>query len=82
MILPTKSVSPSKALVTVGGDVLSLLENTALSVSSIWSQVSEARRESPTARISYDWFVLAVDMLFTLGAVELTDHGLLRRVSA
>ncbi len=79
MILPTKGIPASKALITVGGDVLDLLDESSLSMSGLWLQVSERRAASPMTRISYDWFVLALDLLYALGAIELSDRGLLRR---
>ena len=79
MILPTKGVPASKALVTVGGDILVLLDESSSSVSSLWLQVSERRQASAMTRITYDWFILGLDLLFALGAIELTETGLLRR---
>lgn len=79
MILPTKGVPPSKALITVGGEILNALGSASRSVSSLWSEVGAARTGSPATRISYDWFVLALDVLFAIGAVELTDFELVRR---
>ena len=80
MILPTKGVTASKALITVGGDILEILDDSSLSMSGLWLQLSERRRPSAMTRISYDWFVLALDLLYALDTVELTDHGLVRRV--
>lgn len=79
MILPTKGVPASKALITVGGDILDFLDESSLSMTGLWLQVNERRQVSPMTRISYDWFVLALDLLYTLGAVELSDRGLVRR---
>jgi hypothetical protein len=81
MILPTKGVPASKALITVGGDILEILEDSSLSMTGLWLELSDRRRASPMTRISYDWFVLALDFLYSLGAVELSDRGLVRRVS-
>jgi len=81
VILPTKGVPASKALVTVGGDILEILEESSLSMTGLWFQLSERRRASPMTRVSYDWFVLALDLLYALGAVELSDRGLVRRTS-
>ncbi len=81
MILPSKGVPASKALITVGGDILGALKDTSLSTTSLWLEVTEQRKASPIARISYDWFVLALDLLFALGALELSDRGLLTRTT-
>lgn len=80
MILPTKGVPASKALITVGGDILEILGDSSLSVSGLWLQHGEHRRSSGANRISYDWFVLALDLLYMLEAVQITTLGLVRRV--
>ena len=80
MILPTKGVTASKALITVGADILEILDESSLSMSGLWLQLSELRRPSPMTRISYDWFILALDLLYALNTVEVTSHGLVRRV--
>jgi hypothetical protein len=79
MILPTKGIPASKALITVGGDILEALEDSSLSTSSLWREVSELRKSSPLTRVSYDWFILAMDLLFALGAIDLSDRGLVKR---
>lgn len=79
MILPTKGVPPSKALVTVGADIVGLLGDGALSVTGLWRQVQGRRDGLPVNRISFDWFVLALDMLYAIDAVRLTELGLIER---
>jgi hypothetical protein len=81
MILPTKGVPASKALITVGGDILEILEESSLSITGLWLELSDRRQASPMTRISYDWFVLALDLLYSLGAIELSDRGLVGRSS-
>lgn len=80
MILPTKHLRPDRALLTVGGDLLvSLREPTT--VSRLWDDVRAKRGASgEPAAINYDWFVLALDLLFMIGAIEL-HRGLLRKTA-
>lgn len=81
MILPNKHTPTDRALLGVGGDILTAL-TTPKTVSALWDEVRAAgAQDTPTAIIDYKWFVLAVDFLFMLDAVELTD-GVLRRGSA
>lgn len=80
MILPTKGVPASKALITVGSEILTILGDSSLSMSGLWLQLGEYRDQSMKTRISYDWFVLALDLLYSLGAVQLTDFRLVQRV--
>ena len=80
MILPTKGVPSSKSLIAVGGGVLSVLADSSLSISGLWHQYGEQHKSVEGAHISYDWFVLSLDLLYLLEAIQLTDLGLIRRV--
>lgn len=75
MILPTKGVSPARALVSVGADILRLLTE-AKTVSRLWDDFRKASTTTPD--VSFDWFVLSLDLLFLFGAVEF-DRGRVRR---
>ena len=79
MILPTKHLPESQSLIGVGGTILVLLAEREATVSSLWDEFRIARQES--GRISFDWFVLGLDLLFALGTIEL-DRGVLRRKEA
>lgn len=81
MILPTKHVRPDRALLAVGGDLLVCLREPA-TVSRLWDDFRLKRGNcGESAPINYDWFVLALDLLFMIGAVEL-DRGLLRKTAS
>lgn len=75
MILPTKGVSPQLALVTVGAEILRHLTE-AKTVSRLWDEFRKAR--GTRSSVTFDWFVLALDLLFVFGAIEL-DRGRVRR---
>lgn len=75
MILPTKHIPESHSLLGVGGTILALLDEREATISSLWASFQEARREQGT--VSFDWFILGLDLLFALGAIEL-DRGVLR----
>ena len=77
MILPTKGVGPDKALLSLGAGILGELEEPK-TVSRLWSELSS--RSTNGAKFTFDWFVLALDLLYLLGAVEYTA-GRVRRVS-
>jgi hypothetical protein len=81
MILPTKHLPPDRALLSVGGQLLGCLRE-PMTVSRLWDEVRIHRgdRAGP-APINYDWFVLALDLLFIVGAVEL-DRGVIRRLGS
>lgn len=77
MILPSKHLSGRRALLTVGGEILELLDRPR-TVSSLWEELRGGKGKTKLRRLSYDWFVLALDLLFLMGAVALRD-GLLTK---
>jgi hypothetical protein len=79
MILPSKHLSQDRALLTVGARILQSLQQPK-TVSALWEELprkGEPARNA-TLPLSYDNFVLALDLLFIIGAVELRE-GLLSR---
>lgn len=75
MILPTKGIPPRRALVTLGGDILRLLTE-AKTISRLWD---DFRKSGPVGtEVTFDWFVLSLDLLFLMGAIDL-DRGRIRR---
>ncbi len=81
MILPTKHLAQNRALLTVGAGILRHLVS-PVTVSALWEQVSRSA-SGPLApsRLRYDAFVLALDLLFLMGAIELREGLLVRRAS-
>ena len=75
MILPTKRISADKALVGLGARVLRQLRHPQ-TVSRLW----EAIGRDSGASVPYDWFVLSLDLLFLIGAVEYHE-GRIRKVN-
>ena len=78
MILPTKGIAPQQALVSLGADILRLLDETK-TVSRLWDDFKKQKERAD--RVTFDWFVLSLDLLFVLGAVDL-ERGRVRRVGA
>lgn len=75
MILPTKGITPDRSILAVGGDLLDLL-NSPLSVSNLWSRYLNFRKQMGLERpVNFDWFVLTLDFLFSIGAINLDDRG-------
>jgi hypothetical protein len=79
MILPTKRLSIESSLLGVGADVLRLL-NQPKTVSRIWEELKDVRQplNDRGERLTFEWFVLALDILFLTDAVFLHE-GLLER---
>lgn len=78
MILPTKGIGTQQALLSVGADTLRLLDETK-TVSRLWDDFKKQTNRDQA--VTFDWFVLGLDLLFVLGAVDF-DRGRVRRVSA
>ena len=71
MILPGKHLSSQRALIGVGAEVLGQLDRPR-DVSELWDRVRGAR-EGRHAALSYDWFVLALTFLYSIGAIDEYD---------
>ena len=80
MILPSKHLPHDRALLTVGGHILTILASPK-TVSSLWEELNQLDQARGARRITYDWFVLALDLLYSLGTIEL-DSGLIARRTA
>lgn len=79
MILPTKHLPEERSFIGIGGEVLGLL-NEKKTVSALWNEFKRSRLDQG-ATITFDWFVLALDLLFMMNAIT-SEKGLVRRVSA
>lgn len=80
MILPTKRLGVERAILTVGAEILGLLTEPK-TVSRLWDELGHAMSDRSSTRIvNYDWFVLTLDLLYMLGALEM-DHGRIRRTN-
>lgn len=78
MILPSKYLKPDRALLSVGGEILSVLGDTA-TVSEIWDKVRARRADqSGETPLPFDWFILALSLLYAVGAVDHVDGAVIR----
>lgn len=81
MILPSKHLPAERALLTIGGQLLYSL-TLPRTVSSLWEELNRSIDIAPDRsrkRISYDWFILSLDLLFAIGAVTFADGLITRR---
>jgi hypothetical protein len=80
MILPTKRLGVERAMLAVGAEILGLLTEPK-TVSRLWDDLGHVMSARSSTRIvSYDWFVLTLDFLYMVGALEM-DHGRIRRTN-
>lgn len=73
MILPTKYVSLDKSLLGAGAVVLSILAR-PMTTTAIWEQV----KQSPEVG-TYVRFVLVLDFLYAVGAIDLAEGLITKR---
>jgi hypothetical protein len=78
MILPTKHLAADRALLTIGARILAALEDPK-TVSALWDGIRKRRHlHDGHGPISYDWFILGLDLLYAIDAVRF-ENGLVRR---
>lgn len=65
MILPTKYLSSERSLIKIGADIIKFL-NEPKTVSRLWEEV----KHSSYSVIKYEWFVLALDFLYCIKAIN------------
>ena len=75
MILPTKGIAPDKALLSIGALILNDLAEPK-TVSRLWADLRRVEEGPPD--ITFDWFVLALDLLFLMGTLEYLGGRLVR----
>lgn len=81
MILPSKHLPQDRALLSVGAAILRQLSH-PVTVSALWESMPRAQGDQKAlSPLHYDAFVLALDLLFLIGAVELRDGVLVRGAS-
>jgi len=79
VITPTKGIAPQRALLSVAAQI-SIVLTEPMTVSQVWVGLQKWRTRNGNDQIvSFAWFVLALDVLFMLGAVIL-DAGLIHKV--
>lgn len=81
MILPGKHLQPDRALLTIGSEILEVMDESS-TVSELWEHLStnRAKRESPSP-LPFDWFILALSLLYAIGAIDLRGDYLIKSPS-
>lgn len=78
MILPTKHLSEERSLLRIGAEILLLLDNES-TVSRLWADFQVYRRDDlKILPVTYDWFVLALDLLIVLDAIRFDSGKIVR----
>lgn len=80
MILPTKRIPEERALIRIGGDILVLLEEPR-TISRLWNLLKEKRQKrGAKTEITFDWFVLALDVLYSVGSIQYNEGRVYKEV--
>jgi hypothetical protein len=75
MILPTKYLGEDRALLSVGATILRLLDQPK-TVSRLWDELKSSQ-PIDARTITWNWFLLALDLLYTVRAIDY-ERGRLR----
>jgi len=78
MILPSKHISLDRALLTIGARILALLMRPK-TVSALWEELNKSNENQPR-KISYDWFLLALALLYAFDSISLENGLVTRRI--
>lgn len=77
MILPTKHLPQETSLLAIGAEILRLLDEPK-TVSRVWADIVGSRKAKGLNLITYDWFILALDLLFMMNSVGFVSGRLYR----
>ena len=82
MILPSKHMSQDRALLTLGARLLQHL-HLPKTVSALWEELPRRGEgdSHSTSALNYDEFVLGLDLLFLLDAIEMEEGLIARKAS-
>jgi len=81
MILPGKHLKPDRALLSIGGEILTVMGETS-TVSVLWDEVRVLRsKREDTSPLPFDWFLLALTLLYTISAIDMRGELLIKKVN-
>lgn len=81
MILPGKHLQEDRALLSIGSEILTVMGETA-TVSTVWEEVRALRRKREGASpLPFDWFLMALTLLYTINAIDMRGDILTRRAA-
>ena len=78
MILPTRHLHHKRSLIALGADMLSILQEPK-TVSRLWEEFRVLRFQKAMAPVTYEWFILTIDLLYLIGAVR-HQKGQIQRI--
>ncbi len=77
MILPSKHIGLAESLLGLGGALLQIIVKKPCSIESLWQEYSKINNNKDLfpAYHSFDNVILAVDLLFMMGAISVNSEG-------
>ena len=82
MILPSKHIKLSESFIGLGGFLLKLLKET-MTIDDLWTKFQKVNNTSQyPAYHSFDNVVLGLNLLFSIGAIEIDEKGKIYYASA
>jgi hypothetical protein len=84
MILPSKHISLAESIIGLGGILLEILIKQPCSLDSLWQEYSKInnKKDLYPAYHSFDNVILAVNLLYIIGAITINAEGKLYRYEA
>ena len=78
-ILPEKHVHTSESLIGLGSIVLQELSSGSMNLDTLWTNIKkvDALKSKMNGSVTFDALVLSLDFLFAVGAVKLSEEGLI-----
>ena len=74
MILPTKHIRISESLIGLGGYLLSIIKK-PLTIDQIWMTYEKTNNKRFPAYHTFDNVILALDLLFIMGIIDINEEG-------
>ncbi|MCK4205965.1 hypothetical protein J3U99_14405 [Brucella pituitosa] len=79
MLMPTKHIKSENSIIGVGAEILDILYRDR-TVSSLFTELQCRRRENELTTLHFDWFLLALDFLFSVGAIQF-EAGVMKKLN-
>lgn len=79
MLLPTKGLNASRTLIVIGAEIIQVID-APITVSLLWEKYSRHFRETRNDEtLTFDWFAMALAMLFACGVLRFSRGGRLEK---
>ncbi len=76
MLIPNKHLTLSRSLFGLGAIIIEIIQNNPLSIDNIWKILCTDYIETNIIKKhSFDNCILAIDLLYTLGAIKMDNKG-------